>query len=82
LLKISKNFAKQPLKEAEDPQLKEIAAAVYYTSYAAGILRHGQRLGGMSRHELAGGFDWALGRLWLDEVTKTLISEAKRLLKQ
>jgi hypothetical protein len=81
LLKGTKDFAKEIFKEAEDPQLKEIAASLYYSSYAAGLVFHNQRLGGMHRKELAGGFDWVLGREWVDEETKKLISEAKKLLK-
>jgi hypothetical protein len=81
LLKLTKDFAKQTLKEAEDPQLKETAAALYYVSYAAGMVRRSKRLGGMSAHELRGGFDWALARGWLDEKSKELITEARRLLQ-
>ena len=77
LLKLTKDFAKQTLKEAEDPQLKEIAAALYYASYAAGMTRCGKRVGGMREHELRDGFDWALARVWLDEQTKALIAEAR-----
>jgi len=77
LLKMTKDFAKRTLKEADDSQLKEIAAALYYASYAAGMTRCGQRLGGMAQDELSRGFDWALGRVWLDEPTKTLIAEAR-----
>jgi len=82
LLKLTKDFAKQMIKEAEDSQLKEIAAALYYASYAAGIARCNQRLGGMSEPELRGGFDWALGRVWLDERTKALIAEGSALLQR
>ena len=49
LLKLTKDFAKRTLKEAADSQLKEIAAALYYASYAAGLARCGQRLGGMGK---------------------------------
>jgi len=81
LLKLTKDFAKRTFREAEDSQLKEIAAALYYASYAAGLTRCGQRLGGMETLELRGGFDWALGRTWLDEQTKKLISEGRKLLE-
>ncbi len=81
LLQLTKDFAKQVLKEAEDPQLKEIAAALYYVSYAAGMTRCGARLGGMSGHELRGGFEWALARVWIDDRSKALIAEARGLLQ-
>ena len=82
LLMLTKDFAKRTFKEAEDSQLKEIAAALYYTSYAAGMTRLGQRLGGMETLELRGGFDWALGRAWLDDQTKELLSQGRKLLEQ
>lgn len=81
LLQLTKDFAKQTLKEAEDPQLKEVTAVLYYASYAAGIVRCGTRLGGMSEHELAGGFDWALKRAWLDDTTRKLIKQARKSMK-
>ena len=81
LLQLTKDFAKQILKESEDPQLKEIAAALYYVSYAAGMTRCGKRLGAMSGHELRGGFEWALARVWIDDRSKTLITEARGLLQ-
>ena len=82
LLKLTKDFAKRTFKEAEDSQLKEIAAALYYASYAAGLTHCNQRLGGMETLELRGGFDWAIGRSWLDEQTKKLLSEGRKLLNQ
>jgi hypothetical protein len=82
LLRLTKDFAKQTLKEAEDPQLKEIAAALYYAAYGASLVRCGKRLGGMSPYELRGGFDWALKRVWLDEPTKELLTEARGLLAE
>ena len=81
LLQLTKDFAKQVLKEAEDPQLKQIAAALYYVSYAAGMTRCGKRLGAMSGHELRGGFEWALARVWIDDRSKALIAEARGLLQ-
>ena len=38
LLKVSKQFAKLTYRDAEDPQLKEIAAALYYACYAVGMV--------------------------------------------
>jgi len=80
LLKLTKDFAKRTFKEAEDSQFKEIAAALYYASYAAGLTHCGQRLGGMDTVELRGGFDWALGRTWLDGQTRKHISDGRALL--
>jgi hypothetical protein len=82
LLKLTKDFAKQTIKDTEDPHLKEIAAALYYCSYAASMTRCGKRLGGMRSHELKGGFEWALGREWLDAQSRALIAEASGFLDQ
>src|SRR5437016_5071845 len=73
LLKLTKDFAKQTIKDTEDPHLKEIAAVLYYCSYAASMTRCGKRLGGMRSHELKGGFEWAVGREWLDQQTRAMI---------
>jgi hypothetical protein len=77
LLKLTKEFAKQTLKDAEEAQLKDVATALYYASYAAGLLRCGELIGSMNRGELRPGFDWTLRQPWLDEKTKGLICEAR-----
>ena len=77
LLKLTKEFAKQTLKDSGESQLKEIASALYYASYAAGIVRCGTRIGSMVDDELRPGFTWGLNRSWLDEATKRLFAEAK-----
>jgi len=82
LLRLTKDFAKQTIKDTEDPHLKEIAAALYYCSYAASMVRCGKRLGGMRSHELNGGFEWAVGREWLDQQTRALIAEARGFLER
>ena len=70
---------KQTLKNSEESQLKDIASALYYASYAAGLVRRQTRIGSMGDNELRPGFNWALNRAWLDEQTKKLVAEAKAL---
>jgi hypothetical protein len=77
LLKLTKEFAKQTLKSAEEAHLKDLASALYYSSYAAGVVRHAQVIGSMTVEELRPGFDWALKQPWLDEATRKLVSEAR-----
>ena len=76
LLKMTKDFAKQILKSGEDSQLNEIATVLYHAAYAAGIVAHQKRLGGMDEAELQRGFRWALSRVWLDDSTRKLIGQA------
>ena len=82
LLKLAKEFAKHTLKHSEDAQLKEIASALYYASYAAGIVRCGKKIGSMEDDELTPGFKWALKQAWLDDQTKRLVSEAIDVLQK
>ena len=81
-LKLTKEFAKQTLKDSDESQLKEVASALYYASYAAGLARCGQLIGSMSHAELLPGFNWALKQPWLDPATKELVSEARALVSQ
>ncbi len=76
LLKLTKEFAKQTLRDSEEAQLKEIASALYYASYAAGISRCGQRIGSLDESEMKLGFKWAAERPWLDEKNQALFHEA------
>jgi hypothetical protein len=76
LLEMTKEFSKRTLKESDDKQLKEIASGLYYASYAAALTRCGRSLGSLKDHHLVAGFSWALERPWLDEQTRTLITQA------
>jgi len=76
VLKLAKEFAKQTLRDCEEGQLRELASAVYYASYAGALIHHGQCIGSMSENELRPGFNWALRQDWIDEQTKKLISTA------
>src|SRR5439155_11096721 len=81
LLNLVKEFAKKTLKESDDGQLNEVARALYYASYAAGMVRCGKKIGSFKDDELKHGYNWALKKPWLVERTKKLISEARDLLK-
>ena len=76
VLKLTKEFTKQTLRDCEEGQLRELASALYYASYAAALIYHGQCIGSMSENELRPGFNWALRQGWIDEQTKKLISTA------
>jgi hypothetical protein len=76
LLELTKDFAKQIIHESSDPQFVEVAKALYYASYAAGMARAGQRIGGLGDLELRRGFRWVLAQPWIDQPTKDLVSIA------
>ena len=80
LLELTKEFAKQTVKDSEETQLKEVASALYYASYAAGVVHYRKSIGSMKDNELVPGFNWALKQTWLDDQTKKLIAEAMQLL--
>ena len=65
LLKLTKEFTKQTLRHCEDAQLKEVARALYYASYAAGLSKCGKRIGTLENDELRQGFSWALRLSWV-----------------
>jgi hypothetical protein len=77
LLKLIKEFAKKTLTSSPDLQFREIATALYYAAYAAGLMRHGRRIGKLSEDELTRGFAWAIKQSWLDDFTRELIRESK-----
>jgi len=82
LLELTKEFAKEILRDAEERQLKEIASVLYYAAYAAGLSRYRKIIGTMKHHELRPGFNWAITQTWLDEQTRKLIAEAGQLLAE
>lgn len=80
LLELAKEFAKQTLKDSEETQLKEVASALYYASYAAGVVHYQKIIGSMKEDELRPGFNWALKQNWLDDQTKKVILAARQFL--
>jgi hypothetical protein len=75
LLRLTKEFAKQTLKDCQEKHLKQLASALYYASYAAGLVRCGTRIGSTKNPDLESGFQWALELPWLDNRTKALLRE-------
>jgi len=75
LLRLTKEFAKQTLKDTQERHLKQLASALYYATYAAGLTRCGTRIGSTKNPDLESGFQWALNQPWLDTGTKSLLNE-------
>jgi len=82
LLELTKEFAKQTLKDSEEMQLKEVASGLYYVTYAASIVFHRKIIGSMKEDELRAGFNWGLKQTWLDKESKKLIEQAVRQLAE
>ena len=75
LLRLTKEFAKQTLRDGEEKHLKQLASALYYATYAAGLVRCGTRIGSTKNPDLESGFQWAIELPWLDEGTRALLRE-------
>lgn len=75
LLRLTKEFAKQTLKDCQEKHLKELASALYYAAYAAGLTRCSTRIGSTRNPDLESGFQWAINRPWIDSLTKALLKE-------
>lgn len=75
LLRLTKEFAKQTLGDGQEKHLKQLASALYYAAYAAGLTRCNTRIGATRNPDLESGFQWAIELPWVDSVTKALLKE-------
>lgn len=75
LLRLTKEFAKQTLKDSDEKQLKQLASALYYSAYAVGMMRCNTRIGSTKNPDLESGFRWAIAQPWLDDKTRILLQE-------
>ena len=76
LLELVKDFAKANLDHPESGLPGEIAAALYYTSIAAALVRLDARISQLPDADLKRGLRWTLEQAWLDEKTKELLAQA------
>jgi hypothetical protein len=76
LLELVKDFAKANLDHPESGLPGEIAAALYYTSIAAALVRLDARISQLPDADLQRGLRWTLEQAWLDEKTKELLAQA------
>ena len=70
LLELVKDFAKANLDHPESGLPGEIAAALYYTSIAAALVRLDARISQLPDADLQRGLRWTMEQAWLDEKTK------------
>ena len=76
LLELVKDFAKANLDHPDSGLPGEIAAALYYTSIAAALVRLDARISQLGDLDLQRGFRRTMGQAWLDEKTKELLAQA------
>jgi hypothetical protein len=76
LLELTKDFAKANMDHAQSSLPGEVAAALYYTSIAAALVRLGARITRLPDAELRRGLLWTSDQTWLDAETKQLLLQA------
>jgi hypothetical protein len=76
LLELVKDFAKANLDHPESGLPGEIAAALYYTSIAAALVRLDARISQLPDADLQRGLRWTQEQAWLDEKAKELLAQA------
>lgn len=76
LLEMVKDFAKANLDQPDSALPDEIAAALYYTSIAAALVRLDTRISKLADADLQTGLRRTLKQAWLDEKTKELLAQA------
>ena len=76
LLELVKDFAKANVDQPESGLPGEIAAALYYTSIAAALVRLDTRITQLPDAALQAGLRQTLEQAWLDEKTKDLLTLA------
>ena len=76
LLEVIKAFAKANLDQPESGLPGEIAAALYYTSIAAALVRLDAHISQLPDADLQRGLRWTMEQAWLDVKTKELLAQA------
>jgi hypothetical protein len=82
LLTLTKEFAKTNMDHPDSILPKEVAAALYYTSIAAGLVRLDRRISRLSDADLERGLTWARNQEWVDGRIQRLLAKALKKLSQ
>jgi hypothetical protein len=80
LLKLMKDHARAHSIQPHSPIPREIATVLYYAAILAALVRHGARISGLDDEPLRKGVLTVLKIDWLDESTRTLLTEGLRQL--
>jgi hypothetical protein len=81
LLDLTRRFAKACRSRGDSPIPAEIATILYLASIAVAMVRRKRRLTVLADEALCNGFDWALGKSWLDESTHQLLRQGREALE-
>jgi hypothetical protein len=76
LLTLTKDFAKANMDHPESSLPQEVAAALYYASIAAALVRLDARISQLKDAELQRGLGWAKDQPWVDDKTRELLAAA------
>lgn len=80
LLKLMKDFARTHTIQPHSPIPREIAMVLYFAAILAALVRHGARISGLDDEPLRKGVLAVLENDWLDEPTRTLLTQGLRQL--
>jgi hypothetical protein len=81
LLDLTRRFAKECRSRGDSPIPAEIATMLYLASIAVAMIKCKHRLTALADEALCNGFDWALGKTWLDESMRQLLREGREALE-
>jgi hypothetical protein len=76
LLELTKTFAKANMDHPDSSLPGEVAAALYYTSIAAALVRLNARITRLKDADLGRGLLWTRDQAWPDDDTKRLLGQA------
>jgi hypothetical protein len=76
LLSLTKDFAKANMDHPDSSLPNEVAAALYYASIAAALVRLDARISQLQDAELQRGLLWAKDQPWVDDQTREILVEA------
>jgi hypothetical protein len=76
MLMMLKDFTKALIDHPDGPLPREVAGAIYWSSIAVALARRGQRITSQDDAKLLAGFNWTVGRPWLDPQSAQLLRAA------
>jgi hypothetical protein len=76
MLSLTKDFAKANMDHPESSLPHEVAAALYYASIAAALVRLDARISQLNDADLQRGLLWAKDQPWVDDQTREILVEA------
>jgi hypothetical protein len=81
LLELTKRFAKESSASGGGTLPDEIATVLYLASIAAAATKHRHRITRLDDAALLQRLGWALEQSWLDDATRALLVDARRLVE-